>query len=112
VIVTATQWVLADALLLVRQIQPLLRERKWHVALGGGVLNTGESDKDLDLYFLPFGDHVTDGILPFLTEMWGGAEPFSANAQYHTDVNFATKVKFTVDGRRIDAFVAKHKETA
>lgn len=47
------QWYLADALLVVRELQAALWPLGWHVALGGGVLNHGYSDHDLDLYVLP-----------------------------------------------------------
>lgn len=46
-------WYLADALLLVRELQALARPKGYHIALGGGVLNHGYSDKDLDIYVLP-----------------------------------------------------------
>lgn len=113
-LVATADWTLTDALGLVRDIQPKLHERKWHVALGGGVLNRGVSSKDVDLYFLPFGDITTTAIVPLLTEWWGASEPFRANADlYPPDINFVTKVKFFLPcGRRIDAFVAKHAEMA
>ncbi len=47
------KWYLADALILVRELQALAWPNGWHIALGGGVLNHGYSDKDLDLYVLP-----------------------------------------------------------
>lgn len=46
-------WYLPDAQLLVRELQAKLWPVGWHVALGGGVLNHGYSDKDVDLYVLP-----------------------------------------------------------
>ena len=46
-------WYLADAQLIVRSLQALVWPMGWHIALGGGVLNHGYSDKDLDLYVLP-----------------------------------------------------------
>ncbi len=49
-------WTLEDALLLIREIQPRIYKFAYHVCLGGGVLNRGESEKDLDLYFSPFSD--------------------------------------------------------
>jgi hypothetical protein len=52
---TRHPWYLADALLMIRQLQALVWPMGYHVALGGGVLNHGYSDKDLDLYVLPLG---------------------------------------------------------
>lgn len=44
---------LPDALLLVRKLQAVAWPLNFHVALGGGVLNHGYSDKDVDIYVLP-----------------------------------------------------------
>lgn len=46
-------WYLADAQLLIRKLQQACWPLFHHVALGGGVLNHGYSDKDLDIYVLP-----------------------------------------------------------
>lgn len=46
-------WYLADAQLLIRELQDAMWPLFHHVALGGGVLNHGYSDKDLDIYVLP-----------------------------------------------------------
>lgn len=46
-------WYLADAQLLIRKLQELAWPLSHHVALGGGVLNHGYSEKDLDIYILP-----------------------------------------------------------
>lgn len=46
-------WYLADAQLLVRELQAACWPLFHHVALGGGVLNHGYSDKDVDIYVLP-----------------------------------------------------------
>jgi hypothetical protein len=101
-------WGLSDALELVRSIQPALHAMKWHVALGGGVLNVGESTKDLDLFFLPFDDATQDNLMPYLVAMWGGSEPLSANADnYPPSKKWARKVKFTPPFGRIDAFIAE-----
>ena len=42
-------WTLDEALYLIRQIQPLVMEAGYYLALGGGVPNKGESHSDLDL---------------------------------------------------------------
>lgn len=48
-------WDLDSALELIRTIQHELHDANWHVALAGGVLNRGFSEKDLDLVFVPMG---------------------------------------------------------
>lgn len=102
---SAVVWVLADAIDLVRDIQPELHAHKWHCALGGGVLNRGESSKDADLYILPFSDRsdVPD-VMPLLAARWGASEPIG----YGSSAIFAHKVKFAVrGGKRIDVFVGR-----
>lgn len=59
------KWYLADAQLLVRRLQAIAWPLGYHVALGGGVLNHGYSDKDLDLYILPI--YNQPGIVDELT---------------------------------------------
>ena len=48
---------LRDALHLVSLLQPFAWANRYHVTLGGGMLNHGYSDKDIDLYLLPFEQH-------------------------------------------------------
>lgn len=84
-----SMWTLEDGLAVVRSLQPLTRQFNYHLALGGGVLNNGASDKDLDLYFLPLG-HIkmekdedkeakiqenADKMLAFLESLWGQSQP-------------------------------------
>jgi hypothetical protein len=71
-------WELKDGLDLVRAIQSRTREFGYHVALGGGVLNRGGSDKDIDLYFHPMCNpdlkEDSAGLMNFLMSIWGKAE--------------------------------------
>ena len=46
-------WTLDAALLWIREMQPKLMEAGWCIMLGGGVLNKGHSDSDLDLLAYP-----------------------------------------------------------
>lgn len=52
---------LPDALLLVRQLQAIAWPLNYHVTLGGGILNHGYSDKDMDIYMLPIYPRPDDG---------------------------------------------------
>jgi hypothetical protein len=45
------QWTLDDALPLIRKIMPIAHQNGLDVALRGGVLRNGYSEKDLDLFF-------------------------------------------------------------
>lgn len=47
------EWVLGDALVLIREIQPEAMELGYYIALAGGVLNKGSSGADLDLVAVP-----------------------------------------------------------
>ena len=113
--VSKYRWTMEQALDVIRFIQPLLKEHKYHVALGGGVLNNGFSDKDLDLYFFPFDESKIDPIMPFLETIWGKSEEINPNREgYPADVNFEVKVKFgaKVPGeKRIDVFITKNGVT-
>ncbi len=106
-------WTLEQALTLVRTLQPQLHEQKYHVALGGGVLNNGASDKDLDLYLFPFDNATIPPITPFLETVLGVPRPMIVSrhpdSDYPPDVNFDTKMVFTTpDDKRIDVFITKN----
>ena len=95
-------WTLEEGLVLIRTIQPLMRGRKWHVALGGGVLTNGLSAKDIDLYVMPFDNEVNDDIVPTLCELWGDATRMRS---YPPQACYESKWMFTVDEKRIDVFI-------
>jgi len=107
-------WYLADALLVVRALQVVLWPLHCHVALGGGVLNHGYSDADLDLYVLPiYGqwghDAATiqktiDDVLSATSGMIGDYDP-------RHDECFQSMTKYMKDGKRIDVFVVRAKVT-
>lgn len=103
-------WTLTQALALITTLQLALHARKYHVALGGGVLNHGQSDKDLDLYIFPFnGAETIDPILPYLEELWGESEDIGSDRDgYPPDINFQVRVKFQHLNGRIDVFVTKN----
>jgi hypothetical protein len=117
-------WQLDNALNIVRILQPASRKFGYHLTLGGGVLNKGQSDKDLDLYFLPMGGFDDskksdpDGMLRYLTRLWGTpsalAESLVDKARYGkaTESFYKHAVQFNrwggTDGQvrqRIDCFI-------
>lgn len=101
-------WILDEALALVRFIQPMTRAFGYHLAIGGGVVNRGFSDKDLDLYFLAMEDSSAlnpTGLLVLLDAFWGQREDIG-NGSYRKS-HYKHKVKYAVDGRRIDVFVVE-----
>lgn len=123
----STTWTLDGALELVRIIQPQVRKFNYHLCLGGGVLNKGASDKDLDLYFLPMASRTmvpnTTGLESFLNDIWGRSgvignggrlqlQVEEPNSEYGPvdpnsgELAYKLKLKFTYSGSyRIDVFV-------
>lgn len=100
-------WTLDEARQLVNDVQEDSREFGYHVALGGGVLNHGESNKDVDLYFLPLDtpdiEKDPEGLLRHLEQQWGSGFPIT-DPHYMAQSAYAHKIKFT-DNKRIDAFI-------
>ncbi len=112
-------WTLENALYLIREIQPNIKKCSYHVCLGGGVLNKGKSDKDLDLYFSPFSDTATansSGLLEFLTMVLGdrhslggpSVQPQDEFKAYPAQTRTFPHGRFTYwpDGKRVDVFIA------
>jgi hypothetical protein len=113
-------WTIEGGLKIVRALQPATRQFGYHLALGGGVLNKGESKKDLDLYFLPMGgfgdtqEHKPDEMLRFLERLFGASTPICRNdpAYGNSEQLYAHAVHFTRMGgprkdikQRIDCFI-------
>jgi hypothetical protein len=132
------RWTLEQGLELIRLLQPETRKFNYHLTLGGGVLNTGASDKDLDLFFLPLDNHrdnpEPDKLLAFLRSLWGDEQDFRSRQvngqtyvvrdgrlalyepeltpQYEQPPNspYKYKVKFMFGGQqRIDVFIIDRK---
>ena len=102
-------WTLEQGIDLVRSVQSYSRNHKYHVALGGGVVNKGFSDKDVDVYFLPCSNtkpdqKSSDKIKEMLELLWGASKPIMG-PEYPGDDNYRHKVKFVFEGKRIDAFI-------
>jgi hypothetical protein len=101
-------WTLEQGLEVVRLLQPHSREYNYHIALGGGVVNNGSSEKDLDVYCLPLdnGSRMNPtGLLQYLSSIWGEWLPIQ-NEHYLGSHNYSHKVKFLgADGGRIDVFI-------
>lgn len=114
-----SMWTLDDGLAVVRSLQPLTRQFNYHLALGGGVLNNGSSDKDLDLYFLPLGytkeednekrlakiQENADNLLKFLESMWGKSEPIGNGGGVGPRNRSELRPVRNIDGSRILSWV-------
>jgi hypothetical protein len=98
-------WTMDEALTLIRMLQPESRRFNFHLLLGGGVLNKGQSEKDLDLYFMPMAKKDEpesvpnpNGLKAFLENLWGSMEPFSpfeVPPGYDDDVDSPTYGEYT-----------------
>lgn len=102
-----TSWTLDDALGVVRNLQPAAHAHGYHVTLGGGVLNRGESDKDVDLYFLPLLDtpRDEDALLAAISARFGEATQLDYGNRKDMGC-YSHKLKFALPtGRRADVFI-------
>jgi hypothetical protein len=110
-------WSLDEGLRLLRGLQQPIREYNYHLAIGGGVVNKGHSEKDLDLYFLPMnstGIKQPDALLKFLTRVWGPPESLKNEDYPDSEFNkaYIHAVKFfrynkgrEYPPQRIDCFI-------
>lgn len=102
-------WTLDQALDLIRDLQPLVRELNYHITLGGGVLNTGESEKDLDLFFIPLNGYQPQSrvVLKMLWDTIGPSKSLRDNPDYGPDAfpHAQEMQKFDYLGKRIDVFI-------
>lgn len=100
-------WTLDEALQLIRALQPLTRKYGYHLCLGGGVLNKGESKKDLDLYFLTLDSSKSEPakLVPFLTSMWGIGTDLRNGYPIEEGSPYKFKLKYNYNGLRIDVFI-------
>lgn len=108
-------WTLNEARLFINEIQSKLLAKNYHVVLGGSVLNDGQSENDLDLYFLPLEDeskHPDDrrifnyiSVMEIMHEVTGHygnhMEDYeNLRSTYECKLMYKTK-----DGKKIDAFI-------
>jgi len=97
-------WALFEALRHCNQLNAKLIPTQHSIALAGGVLNVGKSDKDLDLVLYPHND-ITADYVPALQMI---REHFDAEMRIFNFEMENHKLVFelkTSDGRRIDVFI-------
>jgi hypothetical protein len=114
-------WYLPEAQVLLRGIQAAMWPLQRHACLGGGVLNHGYSNKDLDIYILPL--YVQDtarpldcavvaalndalGTTPVMDYARAGQErSLGHDAGSHTC--FEQSLRYVSQGRAIDVFIVR-----
>ena len=103
-------WTLEEALPLIREIEPLVRELNYHTCLGGGVLHQTGPRKDLDLFFIPLNGHDSNpwSIVQLLGEVLG-SHPISIrdSPDYHREAMYHFSEMRWVEymGKRIEVFI-------
>jgi hypothetical protein len=102
-------WYLVEGVALIRKLQEKAWACGYHLALGGGVLNKGYSDKDLDIECIP-GDKIPSGkqdisaFLSYLSEKHG----ITSSGEPHSRYQGMTVYKLsTKEGQWIDLVVLK-----
>lgn len=111
-------WTLDDGISLVRAIQQGCRKYGYHVTIGGGVVNKGTSDKDVDLYFHPLDNGKSSdlsGLMEWLTSMWGEYEPIGSEyegpASFDTETSFFSSDPLTTIQQTVYAIPLKRLDT-
>lgn len=100
-------WYFGEAQMLIRDLQAVMWPANWHVALGGGVLNHGYSNDDLDLYILPLNKRakIEDATIA-LSTLLKYEQEISGNPRYK---NMAPAVAnadiYSHENRRVDVFI-------
>lgn len=98
-------WEMWDAINLLRQWQPVAHAYDLHLALGGGVLNNGYSDKDLDIVVMG----MNNGKRPRFDDFCGELKlvPIWVSTDYpESGENGRRLYKAYLEGyRRVDLFV-------
>jgi hypothetical protein len=101
-------WTLDEGLKFVRDIQPVARRFNYHISLGGSVLNYGQSNKDLDVYFLPLDNGCAGeptALKNWLESKFGLMAPLGGE-EYADESDYLDKFKlYTLEGKRVDCFV-------
>lgn len=102
-------WTLDQALVVVREVGPLVRELDYHLCLGGGVLLTGASEHDLDLWFIPLNGYdsspfkimqLCGTIFGLLRSLRDGPD-YTANEPWHVKEMHQGNWM----GKRVDLFI-------
>ena len=102
-------WTLDEAINLIKVLQPDVWTFGYHLCLGGGVLNKGESKKDLDLYFLSLDNAniivTSHKLLDWLSKLWGNPKFLGQDYPGNPGSPYVYKLGFRYNSLRIDVFV-------
>jgi hypothetical protein len=97
------KWTLENSLPIIRAIAPIGKRCNFCVALRGSVLLKGESDNDLDLYFVAEEDPEGCSVGRFLEEMTDDPPNDVERCDPPSGGSLPRTFIWLRDGRRIDA---------
>ncbi len=99
-------WDLITAINLARKMETIAEKYAMHVALGGGVLKRGASDKDVDIFVYPHGGKEKPNVTEFYKDLvklgikeWNKCD---AAQKYNNDSKLIYMAK--IGNKRIDIF--------
>jgi hypothetical protein len=97
-------WTLETALPVVRAIESALKDHGCHCCLGGSVLHSGQSSKDLDVFIYPHAwkQAPQHGLIGYVIGKLSGFSGFDGDGL--TESKDKTVWSVTFEGRRIDLF--------
>lgn len=97
---------------LIAELQRITRPLGYHVAVGGGVLNKGRSQKDLDLYVLPLNNFSRYPLVQeALREVLTYVGPIQRDPDYtgergkYENAAMDEASYYSWEGKRVDVFV-------
>lgn len=97
-------WTLDEGLVVARSLEPVAVAFGYHVALGGGVLLRGASEKDLDVMLYPHGgDKIVLNTLGFHNTLNAMFKDFSTASKYGPD-HTVYRGYCRDTGKRVDFF--------
>lgn len=102
-------WKLTQALPLIQELAPLVRDLDYHLCLGGSVLVAGTSDHDLDLWFIPLNGFESEPRKVYLLceQTFGRLSALRDSPDYKAGEPWHVKEmhRAMYMGKRIDLFI-------
>ena len=103
-------WNLIEASNLIQELNKHIKTFDYHVCLGGSVINNGQSNKDLDLFFLRLNGYQgqRQELINYLFKRWGILHPIRDSPDYHSGEIWYYESMLTTgrdSEKRIDFFI-------
>lgn len=101
---TKPLWTLEQGIELARRLEKIALEHNAHVALGGGTLHRGHSNKDLDIFVYPRKTTLKFNWSNILAA-FGASQAAQRPHEYQGDRKIVFQTE--IDGKRVDIFFLK-----